>query len=425
MKTVRIRRFSSVLFSAMRRPEKKGSPPPLSECLRTGFRPCRIRRRDADEKTTPAKNETKASHRLRRNVLLGKKPAYAPYPAFFAENEPLLRESEPTDIDAFCPTKRAVTTRNRPAACRVSFRTCAVLRRPHALPPPSRHVPDRTNRSGEPLILCPRSFRHPSHKPLRSRRQVASRPSLTSAQLRTASVPRRTTPPKMPKISLFRKYLPCETVVKTSTGSSRLSATGSPFASRPSTSPLTAVLLPASPFSGTLLRQIATLTPRQLEHLRNRPVHDIVPEFAPRGTAAITIPVRQTMPRLEMPKIFRARLQIDRRTDALVEQAPQRTLGRAIRIPSMKKINIADFEPNLSDERRRTAERNIGERRLSTDSMFTFSHTGTLFDSCSKICAEPGSSSILPNRSDKTCRGPRIVGPRLFILSLLHLGNSE
>ena len=286
--------------------------------------------------------------------------------------------------------------------------------------PPLRHDTFRTNRSGEPLILCPRSFRHPSHKPLRSRRQVASRPSLTSAQLRTASVPRRTTPHKMPKISLFRKYLPCETVVKTSTGSSRLSATRSSF-----DVPLTAVLLPASPFSGTLLRQIATLTPRQLEHLRNRPVHDIVPEFAPRGTAAITIPVRQTMPRLEMPKIFRARLQIDRRTDALVEQAPQRTLGRAIRIPSMKKINIADFEPNLSDERRRTAERNIGERRLSTDSMFTFSHTGTLFDSCSKICAEPGSSSILPNRSDKTCLGPRIVGPRLFILSLLHLGNSE
>lgn len=283
-------------------------------------------------------------------------------------------------------------------------------------PPPSRHVPDQTNRSGEPLILCPRSFRHPSHKPLRSRRQVASRPSLTSAQLRTASVPRRTTPPKMPKVSLFRKYLPCKTGAKTSTGSSRLSATGSPF----DVPPLTVNLLRAPPFSGTLLRQIATLTPRQLEHLRNRPIHDIVPEFAPRGTAAITIPVRQTMPRLEMPKIFRARFQIDRRTDTLVEQAPQRTLGRAIRIPSMKKINIADFEPNLSDEQRRTAERNIGERSLSTDSMFTFSHTGTLFDSCSKICAEPGSSSSLPNRSDKTCRGPRIVGPRLFILSLLH-----
>lgn len=69
---VRIRRFSSVLFSAMRRPEKKGSPPPLSECLRTDVRPCRIRRRDADEKTTPAKNETKASHRLQEERSLRK-----------------------------------------------------------------------------------------------------------------------------------------------------------------------------------------------------------------------------------------------------------------------------------------------------------------------------------------------------------------
>ena len=173
MKTVRTRRFSSVLFlfSAMQRPEKKGSPPPLSECLRTDVRPCRIRRRDADERTTRSKNETKASHRLRRNVLSGKKPAYAPYPAFFAENEPLLPESEPTTSTHFARRSGPSPPATDPQHVASPFGHAPFSAARMPFPPPSRHVPDRTNRSGEPLILCSRSFRHPSHKPLRSRRQ--------------------------------------------------------------------------------------------------------------------------------------------------------------------------------------------------------------------------------------------------------------
>ena len=102
---------------------------------------------------------------------------------------------------------------------------------PPACPSPLRHDTFRTGRT----VPANRSYSAPDRSDIRrtSRYVPASRPSLTSAQLRTASVPRRTTPPKMPKVSLFRKYLPCKTGAKTSTGSSRLSATGSPFASRP------------------------------------------------------------------------------------------------------------------------------------------------------------------------------------------------
>ncbi len=141
------------------------------------------------------------------------------------------------DIDAFCPTKRAVTTRNRPAACRVSFRTCAVLRRPHALPPSvtTRSGPDEPfRRTAHTLLpIVPTSVAQAATFPAAG--SITTVPYVRTASHRIRSPANDGKIPKMPKVSRFRKHLPCKTGAKTSTGSSRLSATGSPLSSRPST----------------------------------------------------------------------------------------------------------------------------------------------------------------------------------------------
>ena len=167
MKTVRIRRFSSVLFlfSATRRPEAPLRFPNASGQV---FVHAAFAAETRTKKRHPRK--TKRRHPSACGGTF--------YPERSRHTLPISHFSQKTSHTSGNPSQRTSThfaRRSGPSppatgpqhvASPFGHAPFSAARMP--FPPPSRHVPDRTNRSCEPLILCPRSFRHPSHKPLRS-----------------------------------------------------------------------------------------------------------------------------------------------------------------------------------------------------------------------------------------------------------------